>query len=283
VEGGGTFDYSGTAANTGSYTVSNGTFIVSGSGSVNSSSGVNINTAYDASTPSTTAAFNYQSTVGLSKTVTYGAGGGTFAYNTSAAYTGGALHVGANDILTGSGNLGVAAVSIGSGGTILPGQADPAPGTLTEGATTFLAGGNYNFLIADATGAAGVGYNTVDATSLDVSSLTTGSFTINLESLSGNAPGLAADFNPAQDYSFVLVDAADGITGTFNAADFTVDSFANNGASGFSNSVAPYASWSVSVQGNDLVLQYTVPEPSTYAMMLGGLALLAFCVRRKLA
>ena len=27
----------------------------------------------------------------------------------------------------------------------------------------------------------------------------------------------------------------------------------------------------------------SVPEPSTYAMMLGGLALLGFCVRRKLA
>jgi hypothetical protein len=26
-----------------------------------------------------------------------------------------------------------------------------------------------------------------------------------------------------------------------------------------------------------------IPEPSTYAMMLGGLALLGFCVRRKLA
>ena len=26
---------------------------------------------------------------------------------------------------------------------------------------------------------------------------------------------------------------------------------------------------------------FAVPEPSTYAMMLGGLALLGFCVRRK--
>jgi hypothetical protein len=26
-----------------------------------------------------------------------------------------------------------------------------------------------------------------------------------------------------------------------------------------------------------------IPEPSTYAMMLGGLAVLAFCVRRRLA
>ncbi len=30
-------------------------------------------------------------------------------------------------------------------------------------------------------------------------------------------------------------------------------------------------------------VSFEVPEPSTYAMMLGGLALLGFCVRRKLA
>jgi autotransporter-associated beta strand protein len=280
VEGSGTFDYSGTAANTGSYAVTGGTLIVSGGGSVNSGSGVSINT----SSPSSAAVFNYQSTVGLSKAVTYGSGGGTFAYNTSAAYTGSpSLNVGANDIVSGSGNLGLTAVSIGSGGTILPGQADPMPGTLTTGATTFQTGGNYNFLIADATGAAGVGYSTVDATSLDLSSLTPGSFTINLESLSGDTAGDAADFDPTKNYSFVLVDAADGITGTFNAADFTVDSFANNGATGFTNSVNPYSDWFVSIQGNNLLLQYTAPEPSTYAMMLGGLALLGFCVRRKLA
>ncbi len=74
VEGNGTFNYSGTAANTGSYSVSGGTFIVSGGGSINSSSGVSVNTS-PAYSPAT---FNYQSTVGLSKAVTYGAGGGTF-------------------------------------------------------------------------------------------------------------------------------------------------------------------------------------------------------------
>jgi fibronectin-binding autotransporter adhesin len=281
VEGAGVFDYSGTSANTGSYSVTGGTFIVSGNGSINSGSGVSINS--NALPTFTPAVFNYQSSVGLSKTVTYGTGGGTFAYNTSAAYTGGALHVGANDILTGSGNLGTTAVSIGSGGTIAPGQLDPATGTLTQGATTLLTGGNYNFLIADATGAAGVGYSTVNATSLDISSLTAGSFTINLESLSGSSTGDAANFDPTQNYSFVLINAADGITDTFNAADFTVDAFANNGANGFTNTVDPYAVWSVSEQGDNLVLNYTVPEPSTYAMLLGGLAFLALCVRRKLA
>ncbi len=114
----------------------------------------------------------------------------------------------------------------------------------------------------------------MDATSLDLSSLATGAFTINLESLADSLPGNAANFDPTQNYSFVLVNAADGITGTFNPADFTVDGFANNGATGFSNSVNPYSDWSVTIQGNNLMLQYTAPEPSTYAMMLVGLALL---------
>jgi fibronectin-binding autotransporter adhesin len=280
VEGSGTFDYSGTSANTGSYSVTGGTLLVSGDGNINSSSGVKIN----ASAVYSGAEFNYQSTVGLSKAVTYGAGGGTFAYNTSAAYTGSpSLNVGAKDVVSGSGNLGLTAVSIGSGGTITPGQLDPTPGTLTTGATSFLTGGNYNFLVADATGAAGTGYSTVAATSLDISSLTAGSFTINLESLNGNGAGDASDFDPDQNFSFVLVNAADGITGTFNAADFTVDAFANNGASGFSNDVNPYASWSVSEQGDNLVLSYTVPEPSTDAMMIVGLLLVGLCLRRKLA
>jgi hypothetical protein len=37
------------------------------------------------------------------------------------------------------------------------------------------------------------------------------------------------------------------------------------------------------VSFSDVTLVYAVPEPSTYALMLGGLAFLGFCVRRKLA
>jgi hypothetical protein len=138
-------------------------------------------------------------------------------------------------------------------------------------------------LIADATGAAGIGYSTVNATSLDIPSLGVGAFTINLESLTGTMPGAAADFDPAQSYQFVLVNAADGITGTFDPSEFIVMTAPNNGATGFTN---PFTgTFSVSESGNNLLLDYTTvatPEPSTYAVMgLGLLGLFSFSRWRK--
>ena len=53
-----------------------------------------------------------------------------------------------------------------------------------------------------------------------------------------------------------------------------------NGPAGYTASIGP------DVIGQEQVIDVTfsaVPEPSTYVMMLGGLALLGFCVRRKLA
>ena len=283
-QGGGTFNYSGTSANTGADSVTGGTFEVSGAGSVNSATGVTINNAAAGSFNYVSGAtFNYASTVGLSKAVTYGAGGGNFAYNSQAAYTGSpsGLTVGAKDILSGSGNLGTTAVTIGSGGTLLPGQADPTPGTLNMGATTLLTGGNYNFLIADATGAVGTGYSTITATTLSLLSLdlSGGPFNINLESLAGTAPGNAANFNPSDAYSFVLVSTTGGITGAVIPTDFDVYTMANNGATGFTNTANGVWTVTESLNTDDLLLTYTpeaVPEPSTYALM--GLGLLSLVV-----
>jgi autotransporter-associated beta strand protein len=293
--GGGLFNYSGTSSNTGADSVVAGTFEVSGSGSVNSTTGVTINNQ----TPTSGATFNYQSTVGLSKAVTYGAGGGTFAYNSGALYTGStSLVVGAKDTLAGGvgglGNLSQTDVTIGTGGTILPGSQDPSPGQLTVGKLSLLQGGNYNFLMQNAQLAGfgpdpqfdpvGPGYSTVVATSLDLSGLSSSNpFDINLESLS--APlGQAADrFYFYLPYTFTLVSTTDGITGAFNAADFDVITMPNNGTTGFDNSNG--GEWTVaeSSNGDNLLLEYTpteAPEPSTWVMMLGGLGLLGFCVRR---
>jgi len=296
-QGGGTFNYSGVAANTGSYAVSAGTFIVSGAGSINSGTGVTINTSAYADAP---AQFNYQSTVGLSKAVTYGSGGGTFAYNTGALYTGStSLAVGAKDILAGGvgglGNLGQTNVTIGSGGTILPGAQDPSPGVLTVGALSLVQGGNYNFLMQNAQLAGlppapefnpvGPGYSTVAALSLDLTGLNTSNpFDINLESLSSPLGQAADRFYFYLPYTFTLVSTTDGITGAFNAADFAVLTGPNNGTTGFDNPNGGI--WTVAESGNgdNLLLVYTptqAPEPTTWAMLAAGLALLGFIRRAR--
>ncbi len=78
-------------------------------------------------------------------------------------------------------------------------------------------------------------------------------FVIDLTTLdAANQPGLAANFNPSQPYSFVLATAAGGITG-FSADEFRIDTrnFANELASG---------NFHVAQSGNDLVLNFN-PAP----------------------
>jgi autotransporter-associated beta strand protein len=284
-QGGGTFNYSGTAANTGTFGVTAGTMVVSGAGSVNSASGVTINNK--SADTKATAQFNYASSVALSTPVSYGTGGGVFAYNSSAAYTGGAMALAAKDVVAGAGNLGLTALTINSGGTLMPGNYNgqlgtTTTGTLKLGAVTLMGGGNYNFLLADMTGAAGTGYSTVTATSLNLTGLTT-PFDLNLESLNGTAPGAAAHFNPAGDYDFVLfTTGANGITpATVHQLDseFAIYVSANDGATGFTSSSGH---WYVYENNNysQLILHYSaVPEPGTWAMLLSGLGLLVF-IRR---
>ena len=124
------------------------------------------------------------------------------------------------------------------------------------------------------------GWDWLDITgTLDLSLLSAGGFTIDIDSLtSGNIAGDAVGFDtwtkgsPGDvDYSFTIATASSGITG-FDADNFTLDS------SGFSN--APSWDWQIVLSGSDLVLEaYAVPEPSSTALLgLGGLALM---LRRK--
>ena len=294
--GGGTFNYSGTAANTGTYLVTEGTMIVSGAGSVNSASGITVNnTSVD---PNATAQFNYASTVGLTKTVSYGAGGGIFAYNSGVAYSGAnAMTIGGRQVIAGAGNMSGTVMTIGAGGTLLPGNINTPPGTasvgtLTTGAMTLLNGGNYNFLIQNVAGAggpnysaaAGVGYSTVMAGMLDLSALTN-PFSLNLETLGADGTaGSPANFNHSGDYDFVLFSTAPGAitpqTEAQLAQEFVIDAGANNGATGFAGANSNQFYVYENANDSQLILHYSaVPEPATWAMFFGGLGLLAF-VRR---
>jgi autotransporter-associated beta strand protein len=173
--------------------------------------------------------------------------------------------------LQGSGTVGNA--SILSGGTINPGN---SIGLLTiDGDLTWDINGNYNWEIYDSTGVAGIGYDTINVVgTLDLSLLGVESFNINLWSLSNptmTQSGDAINFDPNQNYLWTIISTEEGIIG-FNNNLFDINTLAYNNTDGFANALN--GSFSISQNENDIILAYnTVPEPSTYALLLIGLGI----------
>ena len=176
-------------------------------------------------------------------------------------------------------NISTHAMTIGLDGVISPGN---SPGTAITGSQTWNTGGSYLWEINNSGGSKGAldGWDWLDITgTLDLSNLTAGGFTIDIDSLTAsNLAGDAVGFDtwtkgsPGDvDYSFTIATASAGITG-FDAANFLLDS------SGFSN--APSWDWQIVLSGNDLVLEaYAVPEPSSTALL--GLGLSSLLLRRR--
>jgi len=200
--------------------------------------------------------------------------GGTLRVDGSLA-AGSAVSVNSGGTLGGSGTIN-GTLAINSGGILAPGH---SPGTLTAGTTTWNSGGTYQWEINDATGVAGTNWDLLNVTgALNLAATSESPFTLALNSLtSGNATGETGNFDDTTDYSFTFLTTGTGITG-FSADKFQLDT------SGFQN---PFSgSWSVAQDGNALVLNYTaagggaIPEPSTYAALMGA-AMLAFAWRRK--
>ena len=164
-------------------------------------------------------------------------------------------------------------VTIDSGDILRPGN---SAGQITVGNVTLGAGGRYVFELRDATGAAGVGYDSVlNLGALAITAGTTSGtqFTIAITTLNtSNQPGPASNFDSAQPFSFVLVQNAGGVTG-FDPARFTIDS------TGFQNGLNG-GSFALALSGNDLVLNFApVPEPGTCTLLafaLGGAAAIRF-------
>jgi autotransporter-associated beta strand protein len=101
------------------------------------------------------------------------------------------------------------------------------------------------------------------------------SYGLNVLSLTAlNAPGNVPNFAET-DTTWTILSASGGITG-FNAGNWNID------ASGFTTGTAYLGSFSLAQVGNDLQLTYTVPEPSTYALLgVSALACGAWFIRRR--
>ncbi|OHE82962.1 MAG: hypothetical protein A3G75_09330 [Verrucomicrobia bacterium RIFCSPLOWO2_12_FULL_64_8] len=171
-------------------------------------------------------------------------------------------------------------VDIGAGRIVSPGSdlGDFVPVGVLGFATglTFGPGGVYIFDISGQSPAHGDLINvagTLTITSTPGSPFLLGIYAVDLFSYSASLP----DFDPNTQYQWTVLTASGGITG-FAASNFLIDSSAFVGSTGLPNST-----FTLNQIGNDLVLNFSpVPEPSTYALMSGGLlALLAGHLRRR--
>ncbi len=186
----------------------------------------------------------------------------------------GSVTVSSGATLSGSGTVG--ALTVQSGGVVSPGN---SPGTLTASSGTFLSGGSYTLQMnSDGSGAAGTNWDSLALTgSLDVSSLSAGSpFTLTLQTLTGtNVAGALASFDPNTSHTWNSIVTTGNMIAGFNTNLFAIDT------TGFQNGFT--GSFSVALDGNNLDLVYTavVPEPSTWAMMFGGLGLLLLVQRKR--
>jgi autotransporter-associated beta strand protein len=200
--------------------------------------------------------------------------------------TAASIVVGANSQLSGNGTLGD--VTVKQGGLLAPGN---SPGTLTFASLTLEAGGGLDFEIVSAQGAvggdaeAGIDYDTMVVNGLlDLRGLSAGNaFQIRLISLSAVGPDVLGDvnlFDPEGTFTFNLFTYTGLLGGENLSSLFQIDTtdFTYNGAA-LDASLFSVVS---DLNGTQIQLVYSaIPEPSTYGLAFGLLALASVAVRRR--
>jgi autotransporter-associated beta strand protein len=280
LDGAGNFNFGFSGATNNVVTGATGSLIKSGAGTLT----INSRTNYGGATTISGGKLALAGTGTLASTSTIIVGASTtfdVTGLTASSYTLGSLQT-----VGGSGTILATGKTVVANGTLSPGN---SPGTLTQdGGTLQLGvGGDNNWQIHDATGAAGTGYDTtnlINGATLDLSLLSAGNtFNINLWSLSALGPdvdGNAINFNNAVNQSWTLFSTGSAISG-FNTNLFTINTGVFNGTSGFSNALGGGVfSVGLGDSNTDLVLNFTaVPEPG--AAFLGSLGMLALLRRRR--
>jgi autotransporter-associated beta strand protein len=158
----GTQVLTGTNLYTGATKINGGNLTIGLAGSINGTSGITISGAG--------ATLQYDSSVALSKAVSFGAGGGSFIYNEGATGYTGNFALGTGQLVGGSGKINGSIDSSG-GGTISPGS---GPGILTIGGNVTVGSGHFAVELGKS------GASPVAGTDYDRLSLTAANATINL-------------------------------------------------------------------------------------------------------
>lgn len=181
--------------------------------------------------------------------------------------------------LTGTGPI---SGTVDVNGTISPGN---SPGTMSTGAETWAGGGSYlwevnkvdSTLVDQPAPLKGVapGFDFLNISgALNITATSGSPFVIDIAGLNlTNVAGAVDGFDNTKEYAWTIATASGGIAG-FDPANFSLltSSFVNN------NALDPQGAFSLSTSGNDVVLNYTVPEPAAFGLF--GLAG-AFMLRRR--
>lgn len=189
----------------------------------------------------------------------------------------GPVEVNFGGLAKGAGSYG--AVAVNDGGRFSPGN---SPGSVTTGDAVWGAGGSLLVELARADGTAGTDWDlwTVHG-GLTIGAGTTANsrFTVSLATLdASNAAAPLAGFDAQRSWRWRIVDTDTGITG-FDPARVALDT------QGFLSPLAG-GTLRLAVQDGDLFLQFNplpVPEPQTWALLLGGLGMVGWAARRRRA
>jgi fibronectin-binding autotransporter adhesin len=246
--GTGTLNLIGANTYTGATNVNAGTLDVSGAGSINSTSAINV------------------------------AAGGRFANNSSTALavapTLSGTGTGSRAIYGGTGTLNAALTLDNVGDVLSPGN---SPGIQTFGVNQSWASNSYDWELNDWTSkVAGTNIDQINITGgLTLAGATPGSYILNVLSLTGGGvTGNVPDFADVNN-SWTILTTTTGISG-FNASFWTI----NTGT--FTSSPTATGTWSIAQSGNNLILNYVaVPEPATIALVASGAMIVGSLLARR--
>jgi len=202
--------------------------------------------------------------------------------------TGAGITVESGATLKGTGSIGT--LTVQSGAVLAPGN---SPGLIVA-EDLVLQGGSMTFEVASLTDPFGLPFPTpgsdhdsVTVTDLlDLSGLSTSSrFLLNLVSLAGDGVTLGAPqgWDPAINFELTLFTYGRlDLGGQSNITDlFTIDTTGFLDADGVQVDAVHFSVVNNEAANQVLLVYSTIPEPSTYGMMLGGLALAAAAYRRR--